>query len=1171
MLDWHGQSYLTQPTMERYSLQAHAKISALPCTEALPESRRGWTRSIIPVLTLWLVSMACVNAYTPMPAELPANYPNQNLTNRHANDVSEGVKFDGTDYTLAVSSSENFVVMQVPAELNTLLRRARSNSGSTLQAIKKISSAALSHFDDQFDFVILTHNEALPLPNASYLGVHYRASNEVAGIGRPLASQAGTFGSAGFLKSVIHLPVSGALRGGPSLHEIMHRWGNSLKSIKGDRRGHWGYTSVDGVLGGFDLQTLQTPVGLNGEYQATGSGSVIPGGEVSANGYPWNNMAYSPLEQYLMGARAAERIRDIVEIEGVVDTDPDDSIFTGTGKRIISISDIIEDDEERLPAFGSAQNSFRTLYVVVTARPLEDADWSFHNEQVSQFSLAADDGDDSKFNFWEATEGFATMSFSGLTDIVHESVPLTTDFDSIRVTSFKHRLSRIEVSEENNYWLNAIISQTGAETLELDGMRFGLVGQNGTGSEFVRCGSNWVPFDFPAGYVIETGRIECVVEEPGTYQTVAQVRVGAEWIDVFNSESYEVFDIPPANVNDLQVDGILTGPEPDLSGSTLGERHWASIRFTNTAARDLELDGLRSQLIPLDGQAVDPVCSTIAGTVIPAGEAFNSGKLYCPELFTTGRFAISFEVAVDGIWNQLDQSDPFTVEPPPVTSASDVSVDFTFVSDPDAIVAGQVDNVQIRARYINGGFTDAVFESMSIQILSADGVVETSCFVADQPVTVKPSEFFSTGTISCPTLNNVGTFDLSSRFRVNAETNAVDDIFVNDVELSDSSVQVSTNENFSASASIRNSGRRSVRIQSVRFRLLDLDENAGGREILCYESNQARTIAAAGVLVTGSQTCTLANVGNYQFVVDIRIDDEWYEKYRSASISVVAVAPVCVPPASIGTTYSSGALPRLLSVAVADLVDNGERVDTVVTIAGRTTRRSNPNLASISDYWVGIKAIRTSDDNDVQFEPIRAPGNIGREGVSESMVIPPDGAAAWNLSFCNTAMVDIDIDFTTRVVNLNLAQLLLDNLSGVGRIRHDKVILLSSRLSAIPAFAGVSNLYRRAVLDVRAGRGSVASRRMRAAASKLGLIYRDPSARLAVYQAFRSVGIRLGRRARGESVYQAYSRALQTASRSGALQAALTTSFENLERLLNEAVSLSGDSARRLTVRTIGQ
>jgi len=403
------------------------------------------------------------------------------------------------------------------------------------------------------------------------------------------------------------------------------------------------------------------------------------------------------------------------------------------------------------------------------------------------------------------------------------------------------------------------------------------------------------------------------------------------------------------------------------------------------------------------------------------------------------------------------------------------------------------------------------------------------------------------------------------------ETNAVDDIFVSDVELSDSSVQVSSAENFSASASIRNSGRRSVRTQSVRFRLLDMDENAGGREILCYASNQARTIAAAGVLETGNQACTLDNIGNYQFVVDIRIDDEWYEKYRSSTISVVAGAPVCAPPTSIGTTYTSGAFPRLLSVAVSDPVDNGERVDAVVTIAGRTTRRNNPNLASISDYWVGITAVRVSDDNDVQFQPIRAPGNIGREGVSESLVIPPDGAAAWNLSFCNTATVDIDIDFTTRVVNLNLAQLLMDSLSGVGRIRHDKVILLSSKLSAIPAFASVSSLYRLAVLDVRAGRGSVADRRMRAAAKKLAVIYKDPAARLAIYKVFRSVGIRLGRRARGETVYQAYSRALQTASRRGVLQTALNTSFDNLERLLNEAVTLSGDSARRLTVRTIGQ
>jgi len=1134
-----------------------------------------------------LLAITQANAYTPMPVELPIDYPNQDRASRDADDVTEGVKFIGEDYTLAVSSSDNYVVMEVAPELNTLLRRAASNSGTTLQAVQKISTAALSHFDDQFDFVILTHNEAQALPNAAYLGVHYRASNEVSGLGRPLASQAGTFGSAGYLKSVIHLPVSGALRGGPSLHEIMHRWGNSLRAVTGDRRGHWGYTSVDGVLGGFDLQTLQVPAGGAGDYQATGSGSVSSAGEVSANGYPWNNMAYSPLEQYLMGARAPDQVRDIVEIEGVVDSVPDDDTFTGTGRRVISISDIVSADGDRVPSFSAAQNSFRTLYVVVTASPLNDADWSFHDEQIDQFSLAGDDGDDSLFNFWEATQGFASMSFAGLAEIAHDAVPLPTDISDIRVTSFRHRVTRIEVSEENNYWINAIVSQAGAQNIALDGMRFGLVGQNGTGSEFVRCGNNWTPFDFPAGFVIETGLIECAIEEPGTYQTVAQVRVGVDWVDIFSSDSFEVYDLPPATIDDLQVDSITTGAEVEGDGTTFGQRHWVNVRVTNTAARDLTVGAVRAELEPLDGQVVDPVCSSIAGTTVAAGQTFNSGRVYCPELQVTGQFAIGVDVEVEGVWNRLAQSAPFDVAPLPVTEADDIAVDLTFVSDPNSIVAGQADNVQIRARYTNGGRTDAVFDSMQIQISSADGTTEASCYSTNDTVTVKPEQFFSTGTVSCPTLNNVGTFELTTRFLVNSgvgfvrgdtpivvkepETNLVDDVVIDNVELSGTSVQMSTVNNFFASASVKNVGSRSIRTESIRFRILDLDENSSTSEIVCFESNQARTIAAAGEIDTGRQACTLSRIGSYQFVIDLKIDGEWYEKYRSSTVSVVAVEPLCRPPDRVYSVNSSKTIPRLFTVSVSNPRPDGERTDAVISLSGRDIARANPNLKSVSDYWVGIKAVRTSDDSKVQFEPIRAAGNIGRDGVSESMVIPPDGVAAWIFSYCNGSFVDIDLDFTTRAVNLNLAELLLETLSGAGRIRHDKVILFSSQLSEIPSFAAINVLVRLAILDVRADRSSVAARRIRAAANKLGVLFRNSPDRLALYQAFRSIGLRLGRRAAGETIFQAYTRELETASRTGKLQAALNSQFDNLERLLTEAVALSGDSARRMTVRTIGQ
>jgi hypothetical protein len=88
------------------------------------------------------------------------------------------------------------------------------------------------------------------------------------------------------------------LRGGPSLHELMHTVANfDLPTAYG---GHWGYSSVNGQLGGWDPATFQDLGG--GRYKVKPFGAFANGG----NGVP-----YAPLELFMLGLVPASEVPPI--------------------------------------------------------------------------------------------------------------------------------------------------------------------------------------------------------------------------------------------------------------------------------------------------------------------------------------------------------------------------------------------------------------------------------------------------------------------------------------------------------------------------------------------------------------------------------------------------------------------------------------------------------------------------------------------------------------------------------------------------------------------------------------------------------------------------------------------------------------------------------------------
>ena len=133
-------------------------------------------------------------------------------------------------------------------------------------------------FEDAFDFLMFFSNASDFLPGRPSINYYRRMRNDVEGIGRPVSDFAlkSLLPSLSRLQGVVYLnnnePKAGfhSLANGPSLHEIMHAWANSVVSTT--QPGHWGLSSANGQLGGFDPETLEDLGG--GRYAA----NFPPGG-----------------------------------------------------------------------------------------------------------------------------------------------------------------------------------------------------------------------------------------------------------------------------------------------------------------------------------------------------------------------------------------------------------------------------------------------------------------------------------------------------------------------------------------------------------------------------------------------------------------------------------------------------------------------------------------------------------------------------------------------------------------------------------------------------------------------------------------------------------------------------------------------------------------------------
>jgi hypothetical protein len=330
----------------------------------------------------------------------------------------------GADYTFVVLGSGRVATLQISAALFDDFA-----NGMTRDQMHALTSKVYLHFQDVFDFILFTSRQTT-IPSGSYAGIHIGARNDTQGIGLPIYDKASAFGSAGRLQAGIHLTYDGGLSGGPSLHEIMHRWGNFLQSVPSVSSAHWGYSSVGGQLGGWQPGSLESLGGDQYRVRNPVSGQYGSFGTIANGG---NSLPFSELELYLMGMIPATGLHDVQIANDFEWLDMNAGRFRASSITTVPMSAVIATDGARIPDHLSSQKDFRAMHVILVKEPVENAAWARYDKDVYLFSLNGSDNQ-SLFNFWEATGGRATLAMGGLIGALSGPIPTPTPTASATAT-----------------------------------------------------------------------------------------------------------------------------------------------------------------------------------------------------------------------------------------------------------------------------------------------------------------------------------------------------------------------------------------------------------------------------------------------------------------------------------------------------------------------------------------------------------------------------------------------------------------------------------------------------------------------------------------------------------------------------------------------------------------
>ena len=315
--------------------------------------------------------------------------------------------------------SDNFVVIET----------LKTDFGINRTRLMAVCNEFYRHYEDEFDvLVLMAHNPARILDQwgDGIRGKLDVVRNAEVGTGIKTRDFGRRYGSGDQLKGIVQLVHPDLILSGVLLHEIMHLWIGEIEVIPTVSKSHWGFSSVGGQLGGFKRDELNF-LG-DGRYSA---GDFWP--HVAIKSTP-----YSPLEMYLAGWLPPDEVPDVwvaedgswliqgaTEEERKNQRDEDgNKIFTANKISTWSIEQIIEKLGPRSPDFEDSQKEFRVAFVLVTDGrvPVRETEMSVLNLYIEQFTRQGPVSDwllkqlqyEQRHNFWEATQGVATMHAGGL-------------------------------------------------------------------------------------------------------------------------------------------------------------------------------------------------------------------------------------------------------------------------------------------------------------------------------------------------------------------------------------------------------------------------------------------------------------------------------------------------------------------------------------------------------------------------------------------------------------------------------------------------------------------------------------------------------------------------------------------------------------------------------------
>lgn len=309
---------------------------------------------------------------------------------------------------------ENFVVMET----------AKTDFGVNVVRSMSICKEFYRHYEDEFDLLVLmAHNPSgkLNLWGDGTVGKIKVVRSSDSGTGVTTRDLGRVFGSGHRLKGIVSLTHPDHIFDGVLLHEIMHLWMSDIEVIPSAYDGHWGFSSVGGQLGGFQLENLKS-LG-NGKYSA---GNFVPQRALAS-------IPYSPLELYLAGWLPPSEVPDVwvAEDGSWLKSKPTDGrrdferdlhgnrIFTASKISTWSIEQIIERLGPRLPDFEHSQKEFRIAFVLVTdgQEPISEEELGLLHLFIFAMTKKGPVSDWLKgifeiehlYNFWHATRGVASL------------------------------------------------------------------------------------------------------------------------------------------------------------------------------------------------------------------------------------------------------------------------------------------------------------------------------------------------------------------------------------------------------------------------------------------------------------------------------------------------------------------------------------------------------------------------------------------------------------------------------------------------------------------------------------------------------------------------------------------------------------------------------------------